>query len=69
MMKSTQRMLEIGSKSFSVEDPTLVAASPDPDDNRIAYWTNQGSENPPEFNYIYDSLLSFCTKIKLLAST
>ena len=33
---------------FSVEDPTLVAASLDPDDNRLAYWTNQWPENPPE---------------------
>ena len=52
MMKSTQRMLEIGRKSFSVEDPTLVAASPDPNDNRIAHWTNQWPENPPEFKYM-----------------
>ncbi|MED6209521.1 hypothetical protein PIB30_055459 [Stylosanthes scabra] len=34
---------------FGVEDPTLVAASPDPDDDRVAYWNNQWPEYPPMF--------------------
>ena len=34
---------------FSAEDPTLVAATPDPDDDRVSYWTNQWPEYPPKF--------------------
>ncbi|KAM5549106.1 protein DMR6-LIKE OXYGENASE 2-like [Rosa sericea] len=33
---------------FDVEDPTLVPASPDPEDDEETEWTNQWPEYPPE---------------------
>ncbi|KAL6209707.1 hypothetical protein ACLB2K_020647 [Fragaria x ananassa] len=33
---------------FDVEDPTLVPASPDPEDDKETEWTNQWPEYPPE---------------------
>lgn len=33
---------------FSVEEPTLVPASLDPDDKEVAQWHNQWPEYPPE---------------------
>ncbi|PON57004.1 Isopenicillin N synthase [Parasponia andersonii] len=34
---------------FTVDDPTLVPASSDPDDNQVATWTNHWPENLPGF--------------------
>ncbi|PON49210.1 Non-heme dioxygenase N-terminal domain containing protein [Parasponia andersonii] len=36
---------------FTVDDPTLVPASSDPDDSQVATWTNQWPENLPGFRY------------------
>ncbi|XP_038887395.1 protein DMR6-LIKE OXYGENASE 2-like [Benincasa hispida] len=34
---------------FMVADPTVVPASPEPDDDELTHWTNQWPEYPPEF--------------------
>ncbi|XP_028797926.1 protein DMR6-LIKE OXYGENASE 2-like [Neltuma alba] len=33
---------------YTVQEPTLAAASIDPDDDRVAHWENQWPQNPPE---------------------
>ncbi|KAA0031269.1 protein DMR6-LIKE OXYGENASE 2-like [Cucumis melo var. makuwa] len=34
-----------------VADPTIVPASPEPDDEELTQWTNQWPEYPPEFRF------------------
>ncbi|XP_015893544.3 protein DMR6-LIKE OXYGENASE 2 [Ziziphus jujuba] len=34
---------------FQLQDPTIVYASPDPDDKKVIQWNNQWPQNPPHF--------------------
>ena len=36
---------------YTVNEPTLAAASVDENDKRVAHWENQWPLNPPEFRY------------------
>ena len=36
---------------YTVNEPTLAAASVDEDDHRVAHWENQWPLNPTQFRY------------------
>lgn len=38
---------------FIAEDPTIVPASPDPDEKDVIHWHNQWPQYPPHFRLIY----------------
>ncbi|KAK8647990.1 hypothetical protein V6N13_128754 [Hibiscus sabdariffa] len=47
-----------------IHDPTILPASPDPDDEEITTYTNKWPENPPEFR---ETCLEYCREVEKLA--
>ncbi|KAF3435683.1 hypothetical protein FNV43_RR22774 [Rhamnella rubrinervis] len=50
---------------FTLEDPTIVPVSPDPEDNSLMHWTNKWPENPPQLREACEEYIREVEKLSL----